>query len=292
LTNKKSIVNEKIAFLLSTYPPEPHIVQNYMIRICKQYEVGWKPNSIMAQPLPSNPIPSSYSASSSISALAVRSTMIQQDCPGISKSDWVDEYDFYNIQTVDGVVSATVEGSLSPQNKNEREIKVIPVTPEAMVEAVLVDEQPSSKKHNKFAHKHITYDGSSFISNGKEDIVYLEQRPSATAPIEHKPTTLSMPEPPNSQQQESEKIVGTERSAGTSTFQNNISSVSKNSIIEVVPAEQTYKSVAYANATRYQKKEQSLQKRLDILQKDHKDREQKNSQYGSLPSRTEKDLFG
>merc|ERR1711862_530580 len=50
LKNKEKNVNEKIMLLLSISPPEQFVVQSYMIEICKQFEIDWKPKNIIAQP--------------------------------------------------------------------------------------------------------------------------------------------------------------------------------------------------------------------------------------------------
>merc|ERR1712183_331670 len=51
LKNKESKVNAKITSLLPISPPEQYVVQRYMIEICKQFEIDWKPKNTIMQPL-------------------------------------------------------------------------------------------------------------------------------------------------------------------------------------------------------------------------------------------------
>merc|ERR1711933_595775 len=84
------------------------------------------------------------------------------------------------------------------------------------------------------------------------DFVYLEHRPLATAPIEDKTTsTLPMIESSNLQEQDSENrtIISPDKESSTSDI----------------------------NIDNYKERELTLQERLDILQRDHKEREKQVS---------------
>jgi len=49
LENKENNVHEKITLLLSIAPPGPFLVERYMIEICKQFDIDWKPTNIITQ---------------------------------------------------------------------------------------------------------------------------------------------------------------------------------------------------------------------------------------------------
>merc|ERR1711933_114391 len=105
-------------------------------------------------------------------------------------------------------------------------------------------------------------------------------RPPATAPVENKPTsTLSMSESLKMQQQDSENVVRTVQSASVSAIQNDSSNVR-----EIDFDELSLESCATdANTVSSVSRQLSLEERLNILQRDHKEREKKlsNSVAGS-----------
>jgi len=56
LAKKENNVNEKIIELLSLSPRDPVVVQNYMIQICKHFEIDYTPDDIISQSS-SSPLP-------------------------------------------------------------------------------------------------------------------------------------------------------------------------------------------------------------------------------------------
>jgi len=132
-TNKNNIVNEKIALLFPIRLAESRVVQNYMIYICKQFAIDWRPSNSVASSKPSTlPTPTTicYPAAASLSASASSSTQAipnsqHQDRDGLNKTDWLNEYDYYDMRAED--------------NQDEERSEA---TTDIVAHAVLVSEQP------------------------------------------------------------------------------------------------------------------------------------------------------
>jgi len=201
-------------------------------------------------------------------ALATYTTGMQQDGSGTCNSDWVDKYEFYDIQTtVDEVQSQQKQGNLDNNS--------IPTSSDTIVEATFVGEKSMPNAQNSFSQKSIPYtEPSSTSNNGKDDFVYLENHRPTIASIENNPTSLlSMIESSKMQRQESENIASTERSTGASTLRDNTSNASRRNSREAVLKEKD-SSDTYTNIVSQEKREILLRERLDSLQKDHKEREE------------------
>jgi len=174
VTNKTNIVNEKIVLLLNNSPAELHVVEKYMVQICKQFVVNWAPIIGKQPPTATRPSPD---IESSPMLIPVIHGEIQQD------SNLADKHGINNMQSEDVFFITMAEAPKSQQMQEKNGDKETPPIPEYVVETVLVDEEFSLRSPTSLGRQAIEYAGSD-VSNERTNIDCLEPIPLPTAPVE------------------------------------------------------------------------------------------------------------
>lgn len=127
LKNSEKVVNEKIAALLTMQPPPPFLVQKYMVGICEQYEINWKPTVVVGPP-PTPPPPSNPSAS--LSPAVVYDLNGSNNKENTKDDKMNNKYDYYTVQAKDVVVVATPEYHQQKQQDYPVERKLASAAPQ------------------------------------------------------------------------------------------------------------------------------------------------------------------